>query len=789
MKRHSISGGVSSSTWRGGRQFPLSLALGFLLGVGLLAGCKKKEDKPAAQLIEETPTPGPSIAGFSPGWGGHGTWLHIWGEGFSIVESKNSVTLNGVPAGVISSTPSDILVVVPKNLSATGPVRVSVGGKMATSAASFTYVPTVVVSTVAGGPWGYRDGLGANTQFNSPGDVAADMAGNLYVADTDNHRIRKISPAGEVSTFAGDGKPGHLDGTGVHAQFYTPRGIAADTAGNIYVADTGNHLIRKISPTGEVSTFAGSTRGYLDDSIGTNARFAGPHGIATDTAGNVYVADSASDRIRKISPAGAVSTVAGSKRGFLDGPGTDAQFNSPQGVTVDKSGNLYVTELLGNRVRKILPTGEVSTLAGDVSAADGEDGSRDDTGTNARFCVPKGITVDAEGNLYVVEMSNNRIRKISPAGAVSTLAGSTLGFSDGMGANAQLKRPQGITLDKAGNLYVADTDNHHIRKVSPAGEVSTFVGSMHGSLDGTGANAQFSTPRGIVADKAGNLYVADTGNHRIRKISPAGEVSVFAGSTQGYLDGMGVSTRFNSPWSITADAEGNLYVADIGNSRIRKISPAGEVSTFAGDGKCGDKDSNIGREAQFCSPQDITADSAGNLYVADTNNHRIRKISPAGAVSTLAGSTQGYFDATGTNAQFSTPRGIAADTAGNIYVADFHNNRIRKISPAGEVSTFAGSTQGRFDSVGPNAKFYQPQGITADAAGNLYVADSYNHLIRKISPLGEVSTIAGDVTQGHVDGIGLNTRFNLPQGLAIDAAGNLHVADSSNHRIRKIAFE
>jgi DNA-binding beta-propeller fold protein YncE len=313
---------------------------------------------------------------------------------------------------------------------------------------------------------------------------------------------------------------------------------------------------------------------------------------------------------------------------------------------------------------------------------------------------------------------------------VSTIAGSEEGFADGVGSDAKFRVPFGIASDAAGNLYVTDMENHRIRKITPAGEVSTLAGGGRGFADGVGSDAKFDDPVGIASDAAGNLYVTDNGNHRIRKITPAGEVSTLAGGEGGFADGVGSAARFYRPSGIAIDAAGKLYVVDSWNNRVRKITPTGEVSTLTvceegfADG--------IGGDAKLCGFAGIASDAAGNLYVADAGNNRIRKITPAGEVSTLAGGEEGFADGIGSAAKFRVPVGIASDAVGNLYVADQRNHRIRKITPTGEVSTLAGSEEGFADGVGSDAMFLFPFGIAIDVAGNLYVADTWNHRIRKI---------------------------------------------------------
>jgi len=324
---------------------------------------------------------------------------------------------------------------------------------------------------------------------------------------------------------------------------------------------------------------------------------------------------------------------------------------------------------------------------------------------------------------------------------------------------------------------------------SKAWVVSTLAGSRLGHVDATGTAAKFYYPIGVSVDSSGNVYVADQFNHRIRKITPAGVVTTIAGTdTPGSVDGTGTDAKFNHPRNVAVDSSGNVFVADRGNSRIRKITPAGVASTLAGSGKPGFAD-GTGTEAQFDHPTGVAVDSSGNVYVADQFNYRIRKITLAGMVSTLAGKTSGYEDATGTAAKFKSPRGVAVDSSGNVYVADADNNRIRKITPAGEVTTLAGTdTRGHADGTGSTAQFNKPSGVAVDSSGNVYVADSNNHRIRKITPEREVSTLTGS-TEGFADGTGTAALFDSPYGVAVDSSGNVYVADRENNRIRKIEYK
>jgi len=308
-----------------------------------------------------------------------------------------------------------------------------------------------------------------------------------------------------------------------------------------------------------------------------------------------------------------VSTLAGGEAGFADGQGGNARFYYPHGIAIDTAGNLYVADMKNNCIRKVTSKGEVSTFAG------GESGFADGQGSAARlFLMPSKIAIDAAGDLYVTDMVGRRIRKVTQKGEVSTLTGSEYGVA------LDAPRFSDIAIDAAGDLYAVNEGNNRISKVTPAGEVNDFVGGRRGFADGQGSAAQFHVPTGIVIDAVGNLYVADTFNHRIRRVTPSGEVSTLAGSEEGFADGQGSAARFNEPSGIAIDADGNLYVVDRSNHSIRKVTPRGEVSTLAGDGKKGFADGQ-GSAARFNNPSSIAVDVTGNLYVADFN-HRIRKI-------------------------------------------------------------------------------------------------------------------------------------------------------------------
>ncbi|HEY9173926.1 MAG TPA: NHL repeat-containing protein [Verrucomicrobiae bacterium] len=332
-----------------------------------------------------------------------------------------------------------------------------------------------------------------------------------------------------------------------------------------------------------------------------------------------------------------------------------------------------------------------TTLAGLAGSA----GSTDGSGGDARFDFPWGVAVDDTGNIYVADAGNSTIRKMTPAGVVTTLAG-LAGYrdsSDGTGSAARFNSPYGVAVDSTGNVYVADTWNHTVRKVTPAGVVTTLAGlaGSLGSADGTDSDARFDQPSGTAVDSGGSVYVADRGNNAIRKVTSAGRVTTLAGlaGSSGTTDGTGSAARFNGPFAVAVDIAGNVYVADKANHTIRKVTPAGVVTTLAGlAGSYGAAD-GTGSAARFYQPYGVAVDMAGNVYVADRGNHTIRKVTPAGVVTTLAGlaGSLGSADGTGGAVRFYRPYGVAVHSDGNLYVADSENNTIRKGWPARLVLT------------------------------------------------------------------------------------------------------
>jgi sugar lactone lactonase YvrE len=596
-----------------------------------------------------------------------------------------------------------------------------------------TQVQTLVVN-VRSPVQTFLAGRIANAGFDR---LAFGEDGTLYVTGSSevagaNHAIGRIVDGRRVD-FAGGRVGGLGEGTGPAARFAWPEGLVSDGAGHLYVVDRGNHLVRRVDVrTGEVSTLAGDTRS------------------------------------------------SGNRSGQADGQGGDASFDTPTDIARDRDGNLYVADTGNNAIRKLTPQGLVSTLADNTTA-----------GPGARFDMPVALAVDGGGNVYVANAQGHHVLKVTPAGAVSVLAGlqGQPGFVDGTGAAARFSAPSGIAVDAAGNVFVADHLNRAVRRITPAGQVGTLAGSperLAGFVDGTGAAARFDGPVGLAIDpRSGALHVADPGNDAVRVVSMSGQVGTAVSGEVGFVDGAARTAGFGSVAGVVQDAEGTTYVADLGNHAIRRVGRDGTVTTLAGrEGVPGPATAGPAAGVRFDTPTAIARDHrTGDLYVADRGNQAIRKIASGGQVTTLV-----------QDDRLRWPSALAVGPDGTVYVADSDRYAIYRIGQDGVLGLLAGGTgRGMANGYGAAVLFGEYLGgLAAGDDGRVYVADRSNGLVRVIDPAGEVSTYAGHALapgedpNADPDGRGLLARLDEPVALALDNEGNLYVAERRNPHLRKI---
>lgn len=571
-------------------------------------------------------------------------------------------------------------------------------------------ITTVVGNSNAYADWGGYSGDGVpavEAQINSPRDVAVDGKGNLYIPDTYNNRIRKVDTDGIITTVAGNGTQGFSGdgGPAISAQLNLPHSVAVDGAGNLYISDHGNDRIRMIDRDGNITTVAGTgSAGFSGEGeLATDVQINHPADIILDGSGNLYIADFGNHRVRKVDSDNKITTVAGSDYvGYAgdEGAATSAQLNYPQGVALDGAGNLYIADYSNKRLRKVDSGGTITTVAGNGSKGYSDDGG---AAMAAQLYYPAGVAVDRLGNLYIASLDNQRIHKVDSSGIITTVAGNgSIGYSDdgGLATAARLNYPLYLGLDGTGNLYFADSDNNRIRKVDSNGVITTVAGTGSRGFSGDGGaatSAQLDIPAGVALDGSGNLYIADHDNHRIRKVAPNGIITTVAGTGSGGYSGdggMATVAELFYPKGLAADKAGNLYIADSYNNRVRKVDTNGIITTVAGNGGVGagsggfSGDGGIATNAQLDYPNDVTVDVWGNLYIVDYVNHRIRKVDANGIITTVAGygavgyGSGGYAGDGGaaTSAHLNYPRGVAVDRAGNLYIADSGNHRIRKVN-------------------------------------------------------------------------------------------------------------
>ena len=597
-----------------------------------------------------------------------------------------------------------------------------------------------VITTVAGsgeiGQPGFSpDGTPATAaKLSTVYGLALGPAGHIFFSES--NYVRKIGANGTITTVAGNGERGFSGdgGPATTASLRGPAGLAFDAAGNLYVADEGNDRVRKVSPDGFITTVAGAgcCHQLTDGDPATSGWLPSPHDVASDPAGNLYIAQSG--QIRKVTADGIITSVAGKGYPWAfsgdGGPATLASIGYGESIAVDAAGTLFIADDWspdGNkRVRKVGRDGVISTLAGNGAFRFAGDGG---PAPSASLSSPSDVAIDSAGNIYVADTHNHRIRKVRSNGIIETLAGNgSADFSGDGGAatTASLNCPTSLARDSAGNLYVSDDENDRVRKVTPSGVITTVAGnpSLLGLGDGGPAtSANLLWPNGLAVDRTGNLYLSDSGHNRVRKVSLDGSISTFAGTGVKAFSGDGgpaASASLDFPTDLTIDASGNVCIADFANRRVRRVSLAGTIATAVGNGLRGSSgDGGQAASASIDMPSGMVTDSLGNLYVADSGSHNVRKVSPSGVITTFAGSFIPFSFGDGGPASMASlafPRGLALDTAGNLYIADSWNHRIRMVLATAPLFSLAPRTL-NFSSVA-GAPLVAPQLVAATSTVN-----------------------------------------------------------------------
>jgi sugar lactone lactonase YvrE len=698
------------------------------------------------------------------------------------------------------------------------------------------------INTVAGGA--NPNSTATLADIPGPTSAAVDASGNIYIASANSYYVFKVNPSTDALTvFAGIGIQGGGGdgGAASKAELIGPSALAVDSSGNVYIAD-GNK-IREVTNDGNINTIAGRRTGCAiswdtcgDGGPAIDAQLNLPQALFVDNSGNLYIADTGDDRIRLVS-GGNISTVAGTGHvctgpHFTCGDGaaaTLAQLDLPRGVVVDGSGNIYIGDTRDQRIRYVTKSsGIISTIVGSGSFCSHSTGSCGDGGPllKAQLYNPAGVKLDGSGNLYIADSLDNKIRLVTfgSTPSISTIVGNGVrGFAGDQGPakSAEMDVPLDLVLDSAGHLDIADSGNQRIRQVV-SGTINTVAGGSLGGDGGAPLSATLANSIAVAWDHAGtNYYIADAANHRIRMVTPGSNsiISTVAGTgNMGYSgDGQSaVNATLNAPNGVAVNAAGDIFIADTGNQVVREVNAGtGVITTVAGNGNscfprtgvCGDGGKAV--DATMDSPTSLAVDGDGNLYIADYSGCRVRAVNTSGIINTIAGTGNCNYSGDGgpgNKARVQFPYGIAADPAGNVYIADSKNNRIRCVIGAtggcggskdaiGTIITYAFNGNPTFKGDGGpalKAAMQDPLEVALDPAGNLFVGGGVDQVVRRIDALSQtVATVAGnpkDPTNGGFGGDGgpaLQALLNN-LGLAVNSAQKLLIADTGNNRIRAV---
>ena len=649
------------------------------------------------------------------------------------------------------------------------------------------FAQSYTISTIAG-TTRLLDGSNANTvPLRTPQGVVVDSVGNIYIADTNDNRIRKINPFGIISTYAGTGVPGYSGdrGKATLAQLSAPFGLAMDSTGNLYIADRDNYRVRKISSDGTINTVAGNGRpgSAGDNGSALNAQIL-PFAVAVDSQGNLFIS-TLDFRVRKVDVKGNITTIAGTGNpGYAgdNGPGNAAEISLVTQMACDPKGNVYLADSVNAYVRRVDTSGMISPVAGSGFRGFISDGLP----ATSELMLPTGVAVDQNGNnLYISDVNRDLVRRVDlSSGLIYTVAGNgNNGFTGDNGAplQATLNFPGALAVDSSNQIYVSDFGNKRVRRINP-----TMIATVAGTniRDGGPATSAFlNFPFGLAVDGTNSVVIADQGNSVARRFTAGGNISSFG-------------ALLENPAAVATDAPGNYYVTD-DEPIVLKITPSGNTTIVAGttnDGYTGDN--GQATSANISTPTGVTVDTANNVYITDYKNKVVRKVTAAtGIISTIAGSGKPAFSGDGGPALSAglDPYDVAIDSKNNLYIADQANNRIRKVTPDGIITTAAGNGIAGYSgdgSVAAAAMLAAPSGVAVDGAGNLYIADNGNSVVRRVTS-GLITTIAGNgqFFPPSGDGGPAIAATVAPFRVSADTAGNVYISDSINDRVRMLTLK
>jgi Abnormal spindle-like microcephaly-assoc'd, ASPM-SPD-2-Hydin/NHL repeat len=678
----------------------------------------------------------------------------------------------------------------------------------------------VITTAIGGGPNGIP-AIDAN--LYNPQGVAVDAAGNYYIASFNQHRIFKVNTSGTITVVAGNGVGGYAGdgvvGGAANASLYHPYAVTVDATGNLYIADQYNCVVRKVSTANTITTIAGVAGQCTysgDGGLGTSADLYYPSGVALDSSGNLFIGDNNNCRVRKlILSSDIISTYAGTGTCGYSGDGgsaVNAELYTPTGVSTDSTGNLFIADTSNCVVREVIKgTNKISTVAGNHTC-----GYSGDAGlaTAAELNQFHAVSVNSAGTIVTLaDYYNQRVRQFTVGGNINTVAGNGTACQGvcgegGVATSAEIYYPDGIAQTSTGTYYIGNNYNYVVDSFTVGGNLNLVAGNHSYNLETliNGAPPQgveINYPFGVIDDSSGNIYFNDSHNFVVRELVKSSNlVNIFAGTgTYGYTGDGGPATSADLTYNygVGKDSSGNVYIADSSNCLVRVVNSAGNISTFAGlvvtNPQCGfSGDGGAATSAKLYQPYGIAVDSHSSVYITDYSEHVVRKVT-SGTITTIAGigGLAGYSGDGGpaSSALLNSPEAVAVDSAGNVFIADTNNCRVREISATtGIINTVAGNGTCNFSGDGlaiDNGVEY-PQGVVVDANDNLFIGD-YSNRVRWVSPSGIMTTVAGNGSGGYTgDGILATTaELYTPAGVALDASGNILVADYNNGRVRAIS--
>lgn len=685
----------------------------------------------------------------------------------------------------------------------------------------------VITTVIGGGPNGIP---ATDANLYNPQGVAVDSSGNFYIASYNQNRVFKVTVStGIISVIAGSGAQGFsgdgIANNAVNADLFRPVAVAVDSSSNVYIADQYNCVVRKVSG-GTITTIAGTPNscGYSGNGgTATTAQLYYPAGVALDGSGNLYIADYYNCAVRKvILSTGIISNFAGNHScGYAGdgGPAASAEVYYAQGVAADSTGNIYIADTNNCLIRMVSKsTGNISTIAGKfVSSAPvcgfGGDGT---AALGAEMNQVFAVAVNGAGTTVTFsDYYNQRVRQFPVGGTMNTVAGNGTACggpcgAGGLASEAELYYPLGVAVASGGTVYLANNDNMVVDKFTAGGNLTVAAGNLSATIETqfNGAPATgvvLNYPYGIADDSSGNVYIGVSGSYRVEEyVKSTGLVNFFAGTgTYGYTGDGGVATEadLTHTYGVAKAASGTVYIADANNCLVRSVNTSGQINTFAGyvlggSPRCGFAgDGGPATNGELYLPYGTAVDTAGNVYIADYYNHAIRKVSTSGIMTTIAG-VLGIPGVAGdggpaTSGLLNSPTAVAVDPVGNVFIADYNNCRIREVNAAtGIITTVAGNSACNYsgDGIATSVAIGYPQGIAVDANDNFFIGDYYNR-VRWVSPSGILTTIAGNGTGGYNGDGGPATLALLyePTGIALDPSGSIFVSDYNNSRVRSIS--